>query len=362
MFEDIKSVILGILWEAWEILDESSLYILFGLFVAGLIQAFVKQERIAKYLGPQKIKSVFLAALFGIPLPLCSCGVLPTAISLRKQGASKGATVSFLISTPESGVDSIAITYALIDPLMTIFRPIAAFITAMTAGIVENLFPDRKTKERMEKDKNLCIFCEDEENTIQNHNHSLSYRLIKGLHYAFTDLLGDIAKWLLIGVGIAGIISYFVPKTLIENYLGYGWQAMLIMLIVGIPLYICATASTPIAAALIAKGMSPGVALVFLLVGPATNIAGVLSVGKFLGKRFVVIYLLSISVCAIVLGLLLNQIYLISGINIKATLGKAGEVLPHYIKVISSIILIILMVNSIRHETNEKKREKNKTY
>ena len=353
MFENIKTSSIGILYEAWEILDESSLYILFGLFIAGLIQAFVRKERIAKYLGHQKIKSVFYAALFGIPLPLCSCGVLPTAMSLRKQGASKGATASFLISTPESGIDSMAITYALIDPLMTVFRPVAAFITAMTAGIVENLFPERKSEEKIEEDKESCIFCNEEENCSQSHDHSLSYRITKGLHYAFVDLLGDIAKWLLIGIGIAAVISYLVPENVIETYLGYGWKPMLVMLIVGVPLYICATASTPIAAALIAKGMSPGVALVFLLTGPATNVASLTVIGKFLGKRSALTYLISICLCTIILGIILNQIYLASGIDIKATIGKAGEVIPHALKTVSAVILLFFMANSVYHESKE---------
>ncbi len=353
MFENIKTATIGILYEAWEILDESSLYILFGLFIAGLLQAFIRKERIAKYLGSQKIKSVFYAALFGVPLPLCSCGVLPMAMSLRKQGASKGATASFLISTPESGVDSMAITYALIDPLMTVFRPVAAFITAMTAGIVENLFPERKSKEKIEEIKDSCIFCKEKENSSQNHNHSLSYRITKGLHYAFVDLLGDIAKWLLIGIGIAGVISYLVPENVIGSYLGYGWQPMVVMLLVGVPLYICATASTPIAAALIAKGMSPGVALVFLLTGPATNVASLTVIGKFLGKRSALIYLASICLCAIILGIILNKIYLASGIDIKTSIGKAGEVIPHALKTVSAVILLFFMANSIYHKSKE---------
>ena len=350
----IISMLTGLIKEIWHTIDEASLYILFGIFVAGLIQMFVDKDKIARHLGGRGIKSVLLAAICGIPLPLCSCGVIPTAISLKKNGASKGATLSFLISTPESGVDSIAISYALLDPLMTIFRPIAAFVTAIIAGILENIF-GKKEKDVTSSPIDSCVFCNGED---KGHNHSLIQKFKYGMRYAFVDLLGDISKWLMLGIVIAGIISYFVPQSVIENYLGHGWQAMLIMLIVGIPLYICATASTPIAAALIAKGMSPGVALVFLLVGPATNIAGILSVGKFLGKRSIIIYLLSISVCAVILGLLLNQIYLISGINIRATLGKAGEVLPHYLKIISAVILIVLMAYGIGHEINEKKREK----
>ena len=341
---------MGLLREVWHTFDDASFYILFGIFIAGLIQVFVDKDKIAKHLGKPGFKSVLLAAIFGIPLPLCSCGVIPAAISLKKNGASKGAVLSFLISTPESGVDSIAISYALLDPLMTVFRPVAAFITAIVAGISENIFGERD-KDALTQQADSCIFCDEKDH---KHNHSFISRFRYGMRYAFIDLLGDIAKWLTIGIVIGGIISYFVPQSFIENFLGSSWQAMLVMLAVGIPLYICASASTPIAAALIAKGMSPGVALVFLLAGPATNTAGILAVGKFLGKRSAVLYLLSISVSAVLLGLLLNQIYFISGINIKTTLGKASDILPHYIKLISAIILVILMINAILKMKREK--------
>lgn len=353
MLKKISSIFSAILLESWEMFDEASLYILLGLLLAGLIQVFIPKERIIKYLGGRDIKSVFWAALFGIPLPLCSCAVLPTAVSLRKQGAARGATVSFLISTPESGIDSIAITYALIDPLMTIFRPLAAFITAFTAGIIENFFSEKEGKEGREEE--ICIFCEEENSHA--HVHKLSFKLKRGFHYAFIDLLADIAKWLLIGIVIAGIISYLIPQRIIENYLGYGWQAMFLILILSIPLYICATASTPIASALILKGMSPGVALVFLLTGPATNIASLTVISKFLGKRATLVYLVTICVSAIILGIVLNYIYLFFAIDIKATIGKAGEVIPHYLKLFSAILLLFLMIRSMIHNKVKKSHQ-----
>ena len=338
-------VILGLFKEIWSTFDNAALYILFGIFVAGLIQAFIDNERIARQLGRPGLRSVFLAALFGIPLPLCSCGVIPTAISLRKNGASKGAVLSFLISTPESGINSIAMSYAMLDPLMTIFRPISAFITAIAAGISENIF-GKKDEAAASPEKISCECC-GTENKHAPADHKLIQKIKYGMSYAFIDLLGDIAKWLIIGIVIGGIISYFTPANFVERFLGSDFKAMLIMLIIGIPLYICASGSTPIAAALIAKGMSPGVALVFLLAGPGTNIAGILSVGKFLGKRSAVIYLLSISICAVLLGLLLNFIYRASGINIKTTLGHACDMLPQYIKMFSAIALLFLMAHAL---------------
>lgn len=268
----------------------------------------------------------------------------PDSVSLRKNGASKGSVLSFLISTPESGIDSIAISYALLDPLMTVFRPVAAFFTAIVAGISENLFGNKNDNIGI-KQENKCDCCG--EAAGDKHNHSLLWRFGCGIRYAFVDLLGDIAVWLFLGISIGGIISYFVPQNIIENYIGSGIYSMLFMLVIGIPLYICASASTPIAAALIAKGMSPGVALVFLLAGPATNAAGILSVRKFLGKRSMIIYLLSIAVCSVGLGVMLDQVYSVAGINAKAIIGKAGDIIPYPAKLISAIILIALMINSI---------------
>lgn len=335
----------GLIKAIWHTFDEAAIYILFGVFMAGIIQIFFDKEKIAAHLGKPGTKSVVLAALFGIPLPLCSCGVLPTAISLRKNGASKGSVLSFLISTPESGIDSIAMSLAMLDPLMTVFRPAAAFVTAILAGISENILGRKEEGEKIPP-ANTCECCGEEE-AERAHAHGFMERMRHGMHYAFVDLLGDIAKWLVLGLTIGGIISYFVPQSLIENYLGSGLRPMFIMLLIGIPLYICASASTPIAAALIAKGMSPGVALVFLLAGPATNAAGILMVGKFLGKRSVLIYLTAIAVCAVIFGLLLNHIYAVFGIDIKTTLGMACEVFPHNIKSIAAVVLIILMINGV---------------
>lgn len=340
--------IIGLFKEIWHTFTSAAPYILFGAFMAGFIHIFFDREKVVKHLGKPGFKSVFLAALFGIPLPLCSCGVLPTAMSLRKNGASKGATLSFLISTPETGVDSVFLSYALLDPLMTAFRPFAALITAVTAGISENLFGKKERPAPAPPKEEKCVFCEEKEH---EHKHSFISRFAHSMEYAFVDLLGDIALWLAIGISAGGVISYFVPTGIIENYLGYGWPAMFIMLLIGIPLYICASASTPIAAALIAKGMSPGVALVFLLAGPATNTAGIITVARFMGKRSVIIYLLAISACSIALGFLLNYIYAAFHIDVKTALGQGAHLmLMHNIGFVAAPLLIILMVNAVRRK------------
>ncbi len=337
----------GLLKEIWHTFSAAAPYILLGTFMAGFIHIFFDREKVVKHLGKPGFKSVFLAALFGIPLPLCSCGVLPTAVSLRKSGASKGATLSFLISTPETGIDSIFFSYALLDPLMTVFRPFAALVTAVVAGVSENLF-GKKDKPAPAPKEEKCVFCEEEGH---EHDHSFWGKFKHSMEYAFVDLLGDIALWLVIGISIGGVISYFASPSLIENYLGYGWPSMFIMLLIGVPLYICASASTPIAAALIAKGMSPGVALVFLLSGPATNTAGIVTIAKFMGKRSVVIYLAAISVCSIGMGFLLNYIYKASHIDILTVLGKGSHShMAHNAGLFAAPLLIILMINASRRK------------
>ena len=272
-----------------------------------------------------------------------SCSVVPAAVSLRRSGASSGATLSFLISTPETGVDSIAISYVLLDPIMTVFRPLAAFIAAVFAGILNNMF-GVKEKDESYLSVPKCNFCDDKKSL---HTHTIKEKFNYSMRYAFRDLLGDISGWLIIGIVIAGFISYIVPFKIIEGYLGSGLRAMLIMLVVGISLYICATGSTSIATALIAKGVSPDVALVFLLAGPATNVANIITAGKLLGRKSLFIYLFSLSFCAIGLGIFLNYSYSGFGIDVRTTLGRTAEFLPPLIKFVSAIVLIVLVFINI---------------
>jgi len=346
---NIVNFVIGSLLATWQVLLDASIFIIFGFVIAALIRAFLSSEQIVKYMGENNFRSVFLAAMFGVPLPLCSCGVVPTAMALRKQGASKAATVSFLISTPESSIDSIALTYALIDPLMTVFRPIAAFITGFIAGIAE-IFFGKKEVEKVEAEI-PCPHCDvheprvtSHESRITKHIHSFPERIRSGMRFAFIELFTDISRWFLIGMLIAGVITFAVPTSFIENYLGSGWSSMLIMLAVGLPLYVCATASTPIAAALIVKGMSPGAALVFLLTGPATNAASFTVLTKMLGLRTAIIYILSIAVCAVLLGMTLNEIYAMFDINIMVSAGHAHEMIPVWLKWATAVPLTLAMI------------------
>jgi uncharacterized membrane protein YraQ (UPF0718 family) len=334
LFQDILSA-------CWEILLDAAPFILLGFFVAGLVKALLPEELVVRHLGGSGSGSVFKAALFGIPLPLCSCGVIPAAIGLKKQGAGKGATSAFLISTPETGVDSIAVTYALLDPLMTLFRPLAAFVTAVTAGLLENLLPG---SDSAQVPSTACAgpsCCGGPEKTFVR--PPLRERLRGGLTYAFGELLGDIGKWLLIGIGVAGVISALIPDGFIERHLSGGLIPMLVMLVAGIPLYVCASASTPIAAALVLKGLSPGAALVFLLAGPATNSATITAVARYLGRRSLAIYLAAIAGCSLLLGLLLDAIYGAAGLSLVAVIGQGKESLPGWLSLGSAVTLLLLL-------------------
>ena len=277
--------------------------------------------------------------------------MLPAAVSLRKQGASNGATTAFLISTPESGVDSISITYALLDPIMTVARPVVAFVTAAVAGITENLLGSNNETTRITPDLSCPVDgccngenCSPEEH---QHHHTFGEKLYAGMRFAIDDLWEDLAGWFMIGMVLAGLITVLIPPDMFGQHLGAGLPAMLIMLAVGIPLYICATASTPIAAALILKGVSPGAALVFLLAGPATNIASLTVLTGVLGRRATAIYLTSIAVCAVLFGLIVDQLYAFLGISAQAVIGQASEIIPHWVGVPGALIILGMSVKPI---------------
>ena len=278
--------------ETWRIALEMAPYIVLGLMAAVFIYAVFPKDRIQRWMGKRGIGSIVKGALAGIPLPLCSCGVVPVAMTLKRNGASDGATVSFLVSEPETGPDSIAVTWALINPLMTVVRPVAALITAITTGLaVEKFAPRAKEQEHRT-------------NGTDRTYGTWSERLKQSFLYVMHDFLPDIANWLVIGIVISGVLAVLIPANWFEN-LG-SFTQMVMGVVVGIPLYICASASTPIAAIFLAKGMSPGAALVFLLVGPATNAASFLVIMRELGTRTSLVYLIGMIVTAVALGLIVD--------------------------------------------------------
>lgn len=277
-----------------DLLNEMTPYLLLGFLVAGILKEFVPHRIYADKLSRNNFRSVLWAALFGIPLPLCSCGVIPTAASLRREGASRGATVSFLISTPQTGADSIFATASVLGIPFAICRPVVALVTALAGGCAVN---------RWDKDENgkMPITCATEEA-----QKSFWKKCADMLRYGFIEMMQDIGKWIVIGLIVAAIITVAVPDDLFTKLSTLPLLNMIVILAISAPMYLCATGSIPIAAALMLKGLSPGAALVLLIAGPATNMAAMLVINKILGRRTLVIYLLSIIIGAISFGLMID--------------------------------------------------------
>ena len=293
-------IVIQILVASWTLLGEMAPYLLFGFLVAGLLSVFVSPEWVEKHLGQKGFGQVVKASLFGVPLPLCSCGVLPVAASLRQHGAGKGATTAFLLSTPQTGVDSVAVTWALLGPVIAILRPVAAFVTGILGGmVVQAVEPEDGPKPAPEADSATCSdSCCSEEKPAPV--------LIRALRYGFVTLPRDIGRALVVGLVLSGIIAAFLGPRHVEAVFGGGILPYIVAMAVGIPLYVCATASTPIAASLIGAGLSPGAALVFLISGPATNVASITTLLRVLGRRVVAVYLGTVVVGSLATGLLVD--------------------------------------------------------
>lgn len=339
------------------LIGEMAPYLLFGFFIAGMMHAFIPSTVYSRYLSGRNFKSVVLATLFGIPLPLCSCGVIPTAMSLRREGASKGATTSFLIATPQTGVDSIFATYSLMGLPFAILRPIAALVTALLGGQLVNL---------TEEDAKECE-CEDEcEDECEGESECecgcgcgcgskdkpLTFigKLKDAFHYAFVDMMQDIGKWLIIGLIVAGLITVFVPDTAFELFKDNTLASMLLVLCIAVPMYLCATGSIPIAVALMMKGLTPGAGLVLLMAGPACNMASILVVNKVLGRRTLITYLASIIAGAVGFGLLIDYLlprdWFVS--ELIAQDACCHEPLSWF-SIACTILLLVLIANSLIH-------------
>ncbi len=315
----------------WATVAEMSPYLLFGFLVAGILSVLISQRVVEKHLGGKGIWPLVKASLFGVPLPLCSCGVIPVSMSLHKHGASKGSAVSFLLSTPQTGADSIFVTLSLLGPLFAIFRPLAAFITGIIGGTLVNMF-DKEPDDKEQKSQ---------EYTEQHYRGKQDKKIFRGLRYGFVTLPRDIGRAMLVGLIIAAVISALVPDGYFAEHLGTGIFAMVVMIFLGIPVYVCATASVPIAAAMIVKGLAPGAALVFLMTGPATNAASFVTIWKTLGAKTALAYIISIIGCALTAGLLLNQ--LAEGLDLNVT-AKASWMLPNFVKNASAVALIAILI------------------
>jgi len=326
--------------ELWDVLREMAPFLLFGFLIAGVLSVLVGQDFVQRHLGRRGLWSAFKAALWGVPLPLCSCGVIPVAASIRKNGASRAATVSFLASTPQTGVDSILVTYSLLGPIFAIFRPVAALFSGLLAGGLVSF--GESTDQEVRSVSHQC--------GDQCDLHRSGNRLYRILHYGFVVLPRDIGKSMLVGLLTAAAISILVPEDFFLNTFGSGLLMMIVMMSLGIPIYVCATASVPVAAALVLKGVTPGAALVFLMTGPATNAATVSTVWKTMGRRTAVLYLLSVGLSALASGLVLDTLF-----PLDATTVSAGTqaMLPDAIKTISAVLLMVLLLFALRKPQGE---------
>lgn len=294
--------------EVLHMINEMSPYLLLGFLFAGILHSFVPAQFYSRYLAGADFRSVLYAAMMGVPLPLCSCGVLPTAMSLHKEGASKGATTSFLIATPQTGVDSIAATYSLMGLAFAVIRPIAALVTALFGGVLTNAFTRNDKDDTMTDAAQPVEGCYCHDNAKDVAQMSFIDKCIEALRYAYIDMISEIGKWLVIGLVIAALITVFVPNDFFAVFAGNSWLSMLLVLLISVPMYICATGSIPIAVALMLKGLSPGTALVMLMAGPAANVASILVIRNQLGTRALLAYLLSIIGGAVGCGLIIDYL------------------------------------------------------
>lgn len=333
MLEILSEYILAL----WQLTLEMSPYLLLGFLIAGILYIYFPREKVARYLGGKNMRSAINASLIGIPLPLCSCGVIPTGVSFYKSGASKGSSVSFLISTPQTGVDSILATYGLLGLPLAIIRPVIALITGVLGGLVTNAVDGKSEEEPV--------------NEVQKSaNRSLSRKeKLKGmLNYAFLEFLQDISKWLIIGLLLAALMAVLIPDDFFTNYLGNEYLSMAIVLLASVPLYVCATGSVPIAAVLLMKGLSPGAAIVFLMAGPATNAATITVIGNVMGRKALFSYLSSIVGGAIFFGIIVNEFLPRAWFTdhmVHIHDGHGSHLLPQWLNVGSAILLILLLIN-----------------
>ena len=378
------TILLNVFYEIWVLVCEMAPYLLLGFLLAGLMHEFVPKSLSRRYLSGRSMKSVLWAALFGVPLPLCSCGVIPTAMGLRREGAGKGATIAFLIATPQTGVDSIVATYSLMGLPFALIRPLVAMVTAVMGGWLVNatyneILAVRSPQKHEEEHHDCCCGKHHEEKHShgcccgehheeehhdcccgkhheEKHSHgcccgehkrNIWHRLGDAMTYAFVEMMGDIGKWLLVGLAVAGIITALVPDTWFAVFQGNSLLSILFVLLLSIPMYLCATGSIPIAVALMLKGLTPGAALVLLMAGPASNAASIVVIRKELGWRTLLVYLGSIVLGAVVFGLaidlLLPEAWFTQALHLTDHGCEEG---PGLFSIVSTLVLALLLLNA----------------
>ena len=378
------TILLNVFYEIWVLVCEMAPYLLLGFLLAGLMHEFVPKSLSQRYLSGRSMKSVLWAALFGVPLPLCSCGVIPTAMGLRREGAGKGATIAFLIATPQTGVDSIVATYSLMGLPFALIRPLVAMITAVMGGWLVNATDNEilavRSPQKHEEEHHGCCCGEHHEEEHSHdcccgkhheeehhdcccgkhheekhshgcccgeHKRNIWHRLWDAMTYAFVEMMGDIGKWLLVGLAVAGIITALVPDTWFAVFQGNSLLSILFVLLLSIPMYLCATGSIPIAVALMLKGLTPGAALVLLMAGPASNAASIVVIRKELGWRTLLVYLGSIVLGAVVFGLaidlLLPEAWFTQALHLTDHGCEEG---PGLFSIVSTLVLALLLLNA----------------
>tara|TARA_B110000263_G_scaffold190828_1_gene168623 strand:- start:527 stop:1774 length:1248 start_codon:yes stop_codon:yes gene_type:complete len=325
---------------------EMAPYLILGFLLSGFLYIFTSKEMITKNIGAPGFMSVLKASILGVPMPLCSCGVIPVATSMYKRGATKGATLSFLISTPQTGVDSILLTLNQMGPQFAIIRPIVALITGVIGGLFGDLIGDKDYQAKTKVD----------------HSHE-SKSLKDGMKYAFITLPQDIINPLIKGIMISGLIIVLIPheffNLLKDDYNVTGIIAMFIIALASVPMYVCATASVPIAMALISKGLEPGAAFVFLMAGPATNAATISVIMNSLGKKIVYVYISVIFISSIIFGLLINAFLDPNSLPMNMSHPHSHNMLWNVFKYISVIVMLVITGYAIFNQfTNKTKSDK----
>lgn len=334
----------------WGLLGEMSPFLLFGFFVAGLVSVFLSSEFVRRHLGTRSFAAVVKASLFGVPLPLCSCGVMPVALSLKEAGAGNGAAVSFLISTPQTGIDSIAITWSLMGPLFAIIRPVAAFLSGVFGGTVVNMFGGEDAREK-DASGHVCPKCAAKNAKPAEQGNVI----VRALKFGFLHLPKETGRAMLIGLVVAALITVLVPEDFFTSHITGGFPMLLLMVVVGIPIYVCSSASVPIAVALLLKGISPGAALVFLMTGPASNAASYVVIWKQFGARCALLYFFSVVVSALLAGVIVDYFALEMGVKLVEThMAMASPVFEN----ISAVVLLSLLLAGMWREFAGNKKQK----
>jgi hypothetical protein len=344
------------LLETSTIVYESGLFILFGFLLAGVLHVYLRPEHLTPFLGQRNLRAVLNAALLGAPLPLCSCGVLPTTVALRRKGASRESAISFMISTPETSVESIALSYGLLGPVFAVIRPIAAVATAIVAGLLHIAFGDEGESDLEAGAGCRSASCDGGSQSRGSQEGPVAAgvrkphreRLREALNEGYVHLFDELAFWLLFGILLTGLLGAVLPDEFFARTIGTGLLSMIVVVLLGVPLYMCASGSTPVALALLAKGLSPGAALVFLLTGPATNAATLSVTAKVFGKRFLQIYLGSIVGVAILFGLALNEVYEWSPAPGGGATEGAVQSLTSIVKGLGALVFLYLAYGSLR--------------